>query len=608
MQQEIGTKLVLHDGGDGTEFVAPQYEMWDFKAKGMERPHNYDEYAKKVQIVGVYAYKGGVGKTSSTYAMAWEAAKRGRRVMMVDSDPQESLTAMVLNRAANSREFANLANEKHLVAGDFREYLNHTARGTRSLKKEDQPQARVPTNLWDLWVRLGSGGAVDRNFLPCELVRVAESSVSGALYLLPGSEHFTGAEYFLHEKEGKDAEIDYLNWFGGFYHGFLMTAEKYDIDLILIDMSPTVGIVQKTLLMSCTHFVLPCFPDFLSLQSMKALSRFFSNEKPPAHDALRRLLYGWVPWKEAKIAALEHLQAAGLATKLYLPRSNVKFLGFFFSRCPEAQGQVEFEMSDFWGLKRVPKAHQPWVEQLNVECERLVANMPQNMLSDWDGVQRLWPNKEIPTAFQNKHLLGRIGDLLSIGPSAQRASIPGFALEDGDFRVPNKDDDLVEPSGTTLDSVRNTRDRAKLAYGMLMDRVLSLLKLSHEPLPEDHVFGISNLPDAGRLRSEIGRVIRSGEEVDQKQVESAPTKKRLERSDEDIPILAPKSFTKKCPCPKPCPNPGSGDCLCTIYSCKNCRQTLRKGKLAHGSAKAPKKSVKKKVPPKKNPKSTVSDD
>lgn len=46
-----------------------------------------------IPVVGFFNNKGGVGKTSLVYHMAWMYADLGRRVLAVDLDPQANLTA-----------------------------------------------------------------------------------------------------------------------------------------------------------------------------------------------------------------------------------------------------------------------------------------------------------------------------------------------------------------------------------------------------------------------------------------------------------------------------------------------------------------------------------
>jgi chromosome partitioning protein len=48
-------------------------------------------------MVAVANQKGGVGKTTITIHLAIEAARRGRRVMVIDADPQGNATSWLLD-------------------------------------------------------------------------------------------------------------------------------------------------------------------------------------------------------------------------------------------------------------------------------------------------------------------------------------------------------------------------------------------------------------------------------------------------------------------------------------------------------------------------------
>ena len=48
-----------------------------------------------VQIC-LFNHKGGVSKTTTAFNMGWMLAKKGKRVLLVDCDPQCNLTGMVL--------------------------------------------------------------------------------------------------------------------------------------------------------------------------------------------------------------------------------------------------------------------------------------------------------------------------------------------------------------------------------------------------------------------------------------------------------------------------------------------------------------------------------
>ncbi|WP_201029053.1 ParA family protein [Cylindrospermopsis raciborskii] len=47
-----------------------------------------------VQKIALFNHKGGVSKTTTTFNLGWMLAEKGKRVILVDTDPQCNLTGM----------------------------------------------------------------------------------------------------------------------------------------------------------------------------------------------------------------------------------------------------------------------------------------------------------------------------------------------------------------------------------------------------------------------------------------------------------------------------------------------------------------------------------
>jgi chromosome partitioning protein len=62
-----------------------------------------------MKIVSVINYKGGVGKTALTANLAAELAWRGKRVLMIDLDPQTRLTFSFILPDIWERQFSGIA-------------------------------------------------------------------------------------------------------------------------------------------------------------------------------------------------------------------------------------------------------------------------------------------------------------------------------------------------------------------------------------------------------------------------------------------------------------------------------------------------------------------
>src|SRR5437763_1355528 len=49
-----------------------------------------------IKRIALFNHKGGVSKTTTTFNLGWMLAAKGHRVVLVDSDPQCSLSGLVL--------------------------------------------------------------------------------------------------------------------------------------------------------------------------------------------------------------------------------------------------------------------------------------------------------------------------------------------------------------------------------------------------------------------------------------------------------------------------------------------------------------------------------
>ncbi len=47
-------------------------------------------------VISLFNHKGGVSKTTTVFNLGWMLSRKGKRVMLVDCDPQCNLTGMVL--------------------------------------------------------------------------------------------------------------------------------------------------------------------------------------------------------------------------------------------------------------------------------------------------------------------------------------------------------------------------------------------------------------------------------------------------------------------------------------------------------------------------------
>lgn len=198
-----------------------------------------------MKIVSVINYKGGVGKTALTANLAAELAWHGKRILMLDLDPQTSLTFSFILPDVWEKEFSGTSGPDRTIKAWFESFdgsassrlsdLIHTPdRARRALKGNGQLDI-ISSHLGLINVDLElaatlSGGTlavVKRNFIN------------------------------LHQRLAKGlSSID---------------SEQYD--LVLIDCPPNFNIITKMAIIACDYILVPARPDFLSTLGIDYLIR-----------------------------------------------------------------------------------------------------------------------------------------------------------------------------------------------------------------------------------------------------------------------------------------------------------------------------------------------
>ncbi|WP_414527961.1 ParA family protein [Nodularia chucula] len=226
-----------------------------------------------VQKIALFNHKGGVSKTTTTFNLGWMLASKGKRVILVDTDPQCNLTGIALKEETEDDEarieniYKTHSNIKTALAPAF----------------ESQPR-------------------------PIEAVNCIPIEGQEGLFLLPGHVGFTEYEVILSKAQEISGSMQKLKNLPGAISDLLeKTANKFNADYILIDMSPSLGGINQNLLMTSDFFLVPTTTDFFSEMAIDSLSKILSK---------------WCTW--AKIASTNPV----LRESAYpFPEFRLKFLG-----------------------------------------------------------------------------------------------------------------------------------------------------------------------------------------------------------------------------------------------------------------------------------------
>lgn len=233
------------------------------------------------QRIALFNHKGGVSKTTTTFNLGWMLASKGKKVILVDADPQCNLTGIVLGYTGIT---------------EFEQFY----------KKE--------TNLRD-----GIAPAFESRPKLIEAVECIPVKGQKDLFLLPGHIRLSEYEVTLGIAQELSGSIQTLqNLPGSIAYLLEKTAEEFDADYVLIDMNPGLSSINQNLLMTSHFFIVPMNPDYFSVMAIESLAT---------------VLPKWHTWAE-KARTLPILQTAAYP----FPEITPKLLGVIIQNYPPRGG------------------------------------------------------------------------------------------------------------------------------------------------------------------------------------------------------------------------------------------------------------------------------
>lgn len=184
-------------------------------------------------VLTFFNNKGGVGKTSLIYHLAWMFASLGKRVVTVDLDPQANLTAAFLDE------------EK-----------------IEQLWLERQPGSTI----YQCVKPLTSVGDIT----PPVLQKIAND-----LYLLPGDVALSSFEDALSSEwpasMGDNNLYRPMRILTAFWQVMQMAADSLRAEVILVDIGPNLGAINRSVLLATDYVAIPLGADLFSLQGLSNL-------------------------------------------------------------------------------------------------------------------------------------------------------------------------------------------------------------------------------------------------------------------------------------------------------------------------------------------------
>jgi cellulose biosynthesis protein BcsQ len=193
----------------------------------------------KAKRIAIYNHKGGVGKTTLTVNIAYALTELGKKVLLVDSDPQCNLTSYLIDAS---------------VVDDMLD-SSETSKGE---------------TLWSAIKPVADGVGE---------ARLIEPKGINKLLLLPGDILLSKFEQDLYHFWSESFLRKVRGYRGTAALSALVNevAAKHEIDYIFYDSGPNIGPLNRAILLDCDYFIVPAACDSFSIRAFKTLGQTLAD-------------------------------------------------------------------------------------------------------------------------------------------------------------------------------------------------------------------------------------------------------------------------------------------------------------------------------------------
>ena len=202
-----------------------------------------------MRSIAVFNNKGGVGKTLLVYYLAWMYANLDYNVVVADLDPQANLTSMFMD--------------------------------------DDE--------LEELWTRDGAGGTIYSALRPLlegtgddTMPHVVEPETG--IGLVAGDMLLSGAEDELSSlwPDCLDRKQRAFRVLSALWRALRMAADEMKAEMVLVDVGPNLGALNRAALITTDHVVVPLAPDLNSIQGLRNLGPALRRWRQEWSDRVQR--------------------------------------------------------------------------------------------------------------------------------------------------------------------------------------------------------------------------------------------------------------------------------------------------------------------------------
>ena len=294
-----------------------------------------------MKTIAFFNNKGGVGKTTLVYHIAWMMAEQGHRVLAADLDPQANLSSMFLEEERLEELWPEESDHKSILS-----CISPILEGTGDIATAHTE--RILDNL----------------------------------HLVPGDLGLSQFEDKLSDSWPRclDQDPAAFRAITAFYRIVYATAENVDAEIVLIDVGPNLGAINRSALIAADHVIMPLASDLYSLQGLKNLG-----------PTLKQWRRGWEQRLDQKPPSLN----------IPLPSGSMEPAGYIIMQHVERKS-------------RPVKSYRKWVKRIPGTYREYILGHAESGVPDVD---------------DDPDCIGLIRHYQSLMPMAQEARKPVFLLK-----------------------------------------------------------------------------------------------------------------------------------------------------------------------------------
>lgn len=217
-----------------------------------------------MKIVSLFNNKGGVGKTTLAFHLSWILSEMGKKVLIIDLDPQCNLTICGIDE----NRLEKIWEEEDPFIEDYEKALG-------SMSVENFEEFNKNPHSIHFLLKPTEDGLDD---IPDEKLPPV-IKLNERLGLIPGRLTVNRFENVISERwssvyQGVPLSIRTITRIRSIAEAY---AKRDGYDFVVVDTSPSLGALNKVIISTVDGFIIPCLPDMFSLYGIRNIGSSLKN-------------------------------------------------------------------------------------------------------------------------------------------------------------------------------------------------------------------------------------------------------------------------------------------------------------------------------------------